>query len=73
MVSSGMLRRVALVRTQPEDTILHSHRRENLKSYVTCFICEKNRYSQRITNMNNNNNNNSILAYLSAVSWAIGV
>jgi hypothetical protein len=31
MVSSGLLRRVALVRT--DDTILHSHRRENLKSY----------------------------------------
>jgi hypothetical protein len=29
MVSSGLLRRVA-----PEDTILHSHRRENLKSYT---------------------------------------
>jgi hypothetical protein len=32
-----LLRRVALVRTtrrnNPEDTILHSHRRENLKSY----------------------------------------
>jgi hypothetical protein len=40
MVSSGLLRRVALVRTRavrrnnPEDTILHSHRRENLKSYI---------------------------------------
>jgi hypothetical protein len=47
MVSSRMLRRVALVRTDvseeltratrrniPEDTILHSHRRENLKSYI---------------------------------------
>jgi hypothetical protein len=46
---SGMLRRVALVRTAvsetsdltrarniPEDTILHSHRRENLKSYMSC-------------------------------------
>jgi hypothetical protein len=39
MVSSGLLRCVALVRTRatrrnnPEDTILHSHRRENLKSY----------------------------------------
>jgi hypothetical protein len=42
MVSSGLLRRVALVlvltratrRNNPEDTILHSHRRENLKSYT---------------------------------------
>jgi hypothetical protein len=38
MVSSGMLRRVALIRaTQsniPEDTIPHNHRRENLKSCV---------------------------------------
>jgi hypothetical protein len=55
MVSSGMLRRVAPVRTNVsegpgasgtvvltgatrrnirEDTILHSHRRENLKSYI---------------------------------------
>jgi hypothetical protein len=58
MVSSGLLRRVALVRTDvseepgesfirvtsvltrairrsnPEDTILHSHRRENLKFYI---------------------------------------
>jgi hypothetical protein len=56
MVSSGMLRHVALVRTRlvltrailhnipvltratrrniPEDTILHSHRQENLKSYI---------------------------------------
>jgi hypothetical protein len=59
MASSGMLRRVALVRTDgseelewlsssetsvltgstrrnmPEDVILHSHRLENLKSYIT--------------------------------------
>jgi hypothetical protein len=55
MVFSGLLRHVALVRTDvseepgasetsvtpratrrnnPEDTILHSHRRENLKSYT---------------------------------------
>jgi hypothetical protein len=43
MVSSGMLRRVALVETSvltratqrniPEDTSLHSHRRGSLKSY----------------------------------------
>jgi hypothetical protein len=36
MVSSGRLRRVVLTRATrrniPEDTILHSHRRENLKS-----------------------------------------
>jgi hypothetical protein len=56
LVSSGMLCRVALVRSDiseapgssetsvltratwrniPEDTILHSHRRENLKSYMS--------------------------------------
>jgi hypothetical protein len=38
MVSSGMLRRVVLTRATrrniPEDTILHSHHRENLKSYM---------------------------------------
>jgi hypothetical protein len=77
MVSSGLLRRVALVRTDvseepgasfirmtkigelgttgssetsvltrstlrnnPEDTILHSHRRENLKSYIKMDVQE---------------------------------
>jgi hypothetical protein len=38
MVSSGMLRRVVLTRVTrrniAEDTIPHSHRRENLKSYT---------------------------------------
>jgi hypothetical protein len=74
MVSSGILRRLALVRTDvseglsasfirvtrigeggarflrkavltrvtrrniPEDTILHSHRRENLKCYICCLL-----------------------------------
>jgi hypothetical protein len=42
MVSSGLLRRVGLTRAtrrnNPEDTILHSHRRENLKSYNILFI-----------------------------------
>jgi hypothetical protein len=41
MVSSGLLRRVVLTRAtrrnNPEDTILHSHRRENLKSYEVTF------------------------------------
>jgi hypothetical protein len=75
MVSSGMLRRVALVRTDvteepgasfirvtkitsvltratrrniPEDTILQSHRRENLKSYIkaTEFVCLPAKYSK---------------------------
>jgi hypothetical protein len=56
-VSSGMLRRVALVRNDvseeltratrrniPEDTILHSHRRETLKSYSMplCIILDHN-------------------------------
>jgi hypothetical protein len=38
IVSSGMLRHVAPTRATrrniPEDTILHSHRRENLKPYI---------------------------------------
>jgi hypothetical protein len=38
MSSSEMLRRMALTRATrrniPEDTILHSDRRENLKSYI---------------------------------------
>jgi hypothetical protein len=25
----------------PEDGILHSHRRENLKSYITCYFLNK--------------------------------
>jgi hypothetical protein len=38
MVSSGLLRRVVLTkatrRNNPEDPILHRHRRKNLKSYI---------------------------------------
>jgi hypothetical protein len=29
-------------RNNPEDTILHSHRRENLKSYITENLPERN-------------------------------
>jgi hypothetical protein len=36
MVSSGMLRRVVLVRTITEDTILHNHRRKT--SNLTPFL-----------------------------------
>jgi hypothetical protein len=51
MVSSGMLRRVVLTRATrrnvPEDTILHSHRRENIKYYyfmtpLTTSVIQKN-------------------------------
>jgi hypothetical protein len=49
MVSSGMLRCVALVRTTlrniPEGTILHSHRRENLKSYIATTPTSKNYFA----------------------------
>jgi hypothetical protein len=43
-MSSGLLRRVVLTRAtrrnNPEDAILHSHRRENLKSYKAMeFVC----------------------------------
>jgi hypothetical protein len=39
MASSGVLHRVALVRTNlPEDAILHSRRRENLKSYLIYVV-----------------------------------
>jgi hypothetical protein len=45
MASSGMLRRVALVvlaratrHNIEEGGILHSHRRENLKSYRVCAV-----------------------------------
>jgi hypothetical protein len=48
MVSSGMLRRVTLVRTDVSeelsasfirvDAILHSHRRENLKSCIVQLV-----------------------------------
>jgi hypothetical protein len=48
MVSSGLLRRVALVRTdvseEPGATILHSHRRENLKSYILNICRQKQKF-----------------------------
>jgi hypothetical protein len=56
MVSSGLLRRVALVvltratrRNNPEDIILHSHRRENLKSYNTKIVFKETGYGNRGT------------------------
>jgi hypothetical protein len=60
--SSWMLRRVALVRTDvseeltratrhniPEDSILHSHRLENLKSYIVSVHCETMITVQHVT------------------------
>jgi hypothetical protein len=42
MVSSGMLRCMALVRTTwrniPEEAILYSNRRENLKSSIALYL-----------------------------------
>jgi hypothetical protein len=35
-------------RNNPEDTILHSHRRENLKSYIFCIDSQYQIYSQSI-------------------------
>jgi hypothetical protein len=31
---------IATRRNNPEDTILHSHRRENLKSYTVLFVAD---------------------------------
>jgi hypothetical protein len=47
MVSSGMLRR-ATRRKIPEDTILHSHRRENLKSYTVCSVIILSIYEEKL-------------------------
>jgi hypothetical protein len=33
-------------RNIPEDTILHSHRRENLKSYLCWFVCKQARTAE---------------------------
>jgi hypothetical protein len=56
MVFSGLLRRVALLtrttrRNNPEETILHSHRREKVKSYtdekyifVISFMANRNNF-----------------------------
>jgi hypothetical protein len=53
MVSSGLLRRVVLTRAtrrnNPEDTILHSHRRENLKSYGFIFSLQRTLTHSNIT------------------------
>jgi hypothetical protein len=42
MVCSGFFSRgggfITTRRNNPEDTILHSHRRENLKSYLLTFL-----------------------------------
>jgi hypothetical protein len=42
-VTTSVLTR-ATRRNIPEDTILHSHRRENLKSYLDVIVYNKNKY-----------------------------
>jgi hypothetical protein len=37
----------ATLRNNPEDTILHSHRRENLKSYFAALVREGNIPTER--------------------------
>jgi hypothetical protein len=39
---------IATWRNNPEDTILHSHRRENLKSYISLFFAaSKNKQNEK--------------------------
>jgi hypothetical protein len=58
-VSSGLFRRGALERptrrNNPEDTILHSHRRENLKFYTILML-----YLRNLRGYNFNINNEKI-------------
>jgi hypothetical protein len=70
MVSSGMLRHAALVLVTratwhniPEDTILHSHRRENLKSYTVCLLTAS--YSARSDSRDKTISNSSSVSLLS--------
>jgi hypothetical protein len=56
----------ATLRNNPEDTILHSHRRENLKSYIFYFPIESSankisRYQERrdIENSGGRDNNDT--------------
>jgi hypothetical protein len=44
-------------RNNPEDTIPHSHRRENLKSYINKFDFRPCPLFSKAYNNNNNNNN----------------
>jgi hypothetical protein len=62
MASSGMLRRVVLTRATrrniPEEAILHSHRCENLKSYM---------FTQSVDNTNTDHKQNGIIRNIKIV------
>jgi hypothetical protein len=47
-------------RNNPEDTILHSHRRENLKSYSEDLIFLRQQYNYKQNEGKNDKNNNLI-------------
>jgi hypothetical protein len=62
-----MLHRVissrATRRNIPEDGILHSHRRENLKSYMCFYITEDG--------ILNRHHRETLKSYMSLIGWAL--
>jgi hypothetical protein len=46
-------------RSIPEDGILHSHRRENLKFYIVCIVFSSSKYEGRSTGWVHTGGNNT--------------